>query len=121
MINKELAEFIKEARGRGFSDLEIKEPLLAKGWNASEVEKALGILGGGLGYKNKVCFYMDDEVYGVIKKRAKKNLMTIEEMVEDIVRRSAVSAKGIKREEEKLDDLLVSVFSRKKNGKKKAV
>ncbi|MDD5700280.1 MAG: hypothetical protein PHH00_03790 [Candidatus Nanoarchaeia archaeon] len=119
MVNKELGEFIKEARRRGFSDMEIKEPLLAKGWNPGEVERALASLGGGLGYKNKVCFYMDSEVYAVIKKRAKKNLLTVEEQVEDIVRRSAVNAGGIKREEEKLDDLLVSVFSRKKTGKRK--
>lgn len=119
VINKELAEFIKEARERGFSDMEIKEPLIGKGWNMAEVEKALKTIGGGPGYKNKVCFYMDDEVYAVIRKRAKKNLLTVEEQVEDIVRRSAVNARGIKREEEKLDDLLVSVFSRKKTGKKK--
>lgn len=118
MVNKELAEFIKEARKRGFSDLEIKEPLLGKGWSRVEVEKAMSSIRGGLGYKNKVCFYVDSEVLKVIQKRAKRNMLTVEEQVEDIVRRSAVNARGIKKSEEKLDDLLVSIFSRKKSGKR---
>lgn len=120
MANKELVEFIKEARRRGFSDLEIKEPLLDRGWALKEIEKAFASLKKPkLSYKNKVCFYLDSEVLKVIEKRAKRNMLTVEEQIEDIIRRSAVSAKGIKRSEEKLDDLLVSIFSRKRTGRKK--
>ncbi len=60
---------------------------------------------------------IDDKVYKVISKRAKKNLMTVREQVEDIVRRSAVNAgKGI--DSEKIDDTLVSVFSRNRKSRK---
>lgn len=118
MANKQLVSFIKEARRRGFSDSEIKEPLLLKGWDANEIERAFSVIKLNLKYKNKVCFYLGGEAYKLLEKRAKKNLLTIEEQVEDIVRRSCVNTKNIKKSEEKLDDLLVSIFSRKNTGRK---
>jgi hypothetical protein len=60
---------------------------------------------------------IDEKVHKVISKRAKKNLMTVGEQVEDIVRRSAVNA-GKEGDNEKVDDTLVSVFSRNKRGRK---
>jgi len=60
---------------------------------------------------------IDEEVHKIISKRAKKNLMTIREQVEDILRKSAVSTKNkTSNTNGKIDDTLVSVFSREKRG-----
>jgi len=63
---------------------------------------------------------IDDKVHKVISKRAKKNLMTIREQVEDIIRRSAVNA-GKDTSSDKVDDTLVSVFSREMRGNRKKI
>jgi hypothetical protein len=118
MINKELLEFVREARKRGFDDSQIKEPLLKKGWAQEEIEKALAALKQNPELKNRVTIYLDKEVLKIIDKRAKKNMLTIEEQIEDIIRRSCIMAKQQKKEEQKIDDLLVSIFSRKKYTKK---
>ena len=58
-----------------------------------------------------------EETYKIISKRAKKNLMTVREQVEDILRKSAVSTKNQSGTSSgKIDDTLVSVFSREKRG-----
>jgi hypothetical protein len=60
---------------------------------------------------------IDDDVQKIISKRAKKNLMTLREQVEDILRKSAVSTKNkAGSSSDKVDDTLVSVFSREKRG-----
>jgi len=62
---------------------------------------------------------IDDEVHKIISKRAKKNLMTLREQVEDILRKSAVSTKNKSGfVTDKIDDTLVSVFSRNRKGRK---
>lgn len=60
---------------------------------------------------------IDDKVYKVLASRAKKNLMTIREQAEDIIRRSAANSKKA-NPSDKVDDTLVSVFSRNKRGRK---
>ena len=56
----------------------------------------------------------------ILEKRAKKNLMTLREQVEDIIRQSAIRTKaGINDPFVKVDDRLVEIFSRRKKGKKK--
>jgi len=112
--NSTLVKFIKEARKRGFDDFEIKAPLLEKGWNIDEIEKAFSILKPRYKFKNKICLYIDSDVLKIIDKRAKKNFFTISEQIDDILRRSCISSKQKKPKEEKLDDLLVSLFSRKR-------
>lgn len=54
-----------------------------------------------------------------LTKRAKKNLMTIEEQVQDIIRRSCVTSSKTTIPKLDIDDKLVSIFSRHKNGKRK--
>jgi len=62
---------------------------------------------------------LDDEEVKILKKRAKKNLLTIREQVEDIIRMSCIrSSKGGYRPL-KCDDKLVAIFSRQKSGRKK--
>ncbi|HLD97725.1 MAG TPA: CopG family transcriptional regulator [Candidatus Nanoarchaeia archaeon] len=119
MVNKELVNFIKEARKRGFDDYQIRKPLLDNNWPIHEIEKAFASLSPKthLKYKNKVTIYLDSSVLKVLEKRADKSLMTLSEMIEDILRRSAINSKKIKKSEEKLDDMFISLFSRKTPGK----
>jgi len=116
MANKELINFIKEARKRGFDDWQIKEPLLKNNWPIEEVEKAFCALKPKYKFKNKVSLFLDSDILKIIEKRANKNMFTISEQIEDILRRSCIRLKP-SRKEEKIDDLLVSLFSRKKHGK----
>ena len=63
---------------------------------------------------------LDEDVRKVLDKRAKKSFLTLRELIEDIVRRSAVhtsSSSGVK--DIKCDDQLVGIFSRAKSGRKK--
>ena len=63
---------------------------------------------------------IDEDVKKIISKRAKKNLMSLREQIEDILRRSAVmtsKSKGYKAI--KIDDRLVHAFSREKRGRPK--
>jgi hypothetical protein len=63
---------------------------------------------------------IDEDVKKIISKRAKKNLLSLREQIEDILRRSAVMTKkssGYKAI--KVDDRLVHAFSREKRGRKK--
>jgi hypothetical protein len=54
----------------------------------------------------------------MIEKRAKKNMLTLPEQIEDTLRRSCISLKKKPLISGKIDDLLVSIFSRQKRGKK---
>ena len=63
---------------------------------------------------------IDEDVKKIISKRAKKNLLSLREQIEDILRTSAVRTKsstGYKAL--KIDDTLVYAFSREKRGRKK--
>lgn len=58
---------------------------------------------------------IEDSALKKLEARAKKNLMTKEEMASDIVRRSMVSYKGKTSTDAKIDDEFVKIFSRKKS------
>lgn len=67
-----------------------------------------------------VSIKLDKDEIKVLEKRAKKNLMTLQEQINDIIRRSCVnSLNKSSSPKEKIDDRLVSVFSRQKRRKKK--
>jgi hypothetical protein len=123
MPKQALLDFIKEARARGFDDYQIREPLLKKGWPAEEVEEAFFILKSQLKktqlkYKTKLEIYVDNKVLASIEKRAKKNLFSLNEQVEDILRRSCVNLnKASSSVDEKLDDKFIALFSRRKRTK----
>ena len=120
MVNKKLVKFIKQARKRGCSDKTIKDALVNHGWPIIEVENAFVSLVNRYKSKNQVILYLDTEVLEKIDKRAKKNLLTIPEQIEDILRRSTINQKNKKSgSEEKLDDNLIALFSRKNTGPKK--
>lgn len=126
-------EYIQEARRRGFGDLAIRNSLLEKGWPLNEIDLAFNYIQtldiekmkeGGMkkhsSEKNKIVLYVDDELLTMLEKRSKKNMLTLPEQIEDILRRSTLSQKNKKSTgSEKLDDNLIGLFSRKNTGPKK--
>ena len=63
---------------------------------------------------------LTDEEIKVLEKRGKKNMFSLKEQIEDIIRRSCVNYKTKSRTRPiKVDDKLVAVFSRQKSGRKK--
>lgn len=112
----QLIKFIKEARKRGFDDIEIKKPLLKKGWSIESIEKAFSkikIKKEKLEFKNKINIWLDNGLLKLIEKRADKNLMNVHEQIEDILRRSCLNLKTAKKQD-KIDDIFLTFFSRKK-------
>jgi hypothetical protein len=120
MANKEVIKFIKEARKRGFGDGDIRKALINHGWPVVEVEKAFVSLFQKYTNKNQITLFLSDELVSLIEKRAKKNLLTIPEQIEDILRRSTINQKSKKSQfDSKLDDKLISLFSRQRTGPKR--
>lgn len=117
--NTGLVSFIKESRKRGFDDFQIREPLLKKGWPSEEIEKAFYSLKPRYKFKNKISIYLDSEISKMIDKRAKKNMLSLGEQIEDILRRSCVNMKKGTSKPIKCDDNLVAIFSRERRGRKK--
>jgi len=62
---------------------------------------------------------LDEAVKKIISRRAKRNLLTLREQIEDILRKSAVRTKTGTYRAIKIDDRLVAAFSRDKRGRKK--
>jgi hypothetical protein len=119
MPNKKLVDFIKESRKRGFGDIDIRKALLNYGWPLAQVESAFSYLIPKYANKNQVTLFLSDELMNILEKRAKKNMFTVSEQIEDILRRSTINLTKKKSPyDSKLDDALVSIFSRKKTGKK---
>lgn len=120
MPNKKLIDFIKESRKRGFGNIDIRKALLNHGWPLAEVESAFNYLVPKYINKNRVDLFLSDELMRVLEKRAKKNMFTISEQIEDILRRSTINQSSKKSPyDAKLDDALVSIFSRKNTGPKR--
>lgn len=112
MVNTQLLKFITEARKRGFEKPTIRRALKGEGWSDDEIEHAFEHTTEKRA-KNQICIYLDDVVLAAIEKRARRNMLSASEQIEDIVRRSAVNTKITTLRPEKLDDLLVAIFSRK--------
>jgi hypothetical protein len=117
MANKKLVKFMKEARKRGFSDLDIRNALINKGWPLDEIEKAFLELTPKYKFKNQVTIFLDNQILKALEKRAKKNMFTVGEQIEDILRRSCLNIKTTTSP--KCDDTLVEIFSRQKKARKK--
>jgi len=111
-MENSLLKFIKESRNRGFSDLQIRDALIKRNWPVAEIEKVFMKLNPKFRLKNQVCIFLSSEMVQKLETRANKNMFTLSEQIEDILRRSCITKKTAK--EEKLDDTLVALFSRKK-------
>ena len=118
MANKDLVKFVRESRKRGFDDYQIREPLLNKGWSSEEIEKAFFVLRPKYRYKNKVSIFLDSELLKHLQKRADKNMLTLSEQIEDVLRRSCVNKSKTSKPDKDIDDLLVKCFSRAQRKKK---
>ncbi len=118
MPNPKLLNFITEARKRGFSDAQIRNALIKNNWPSQTIESAFNFLQPKYKIKNQVCVFLSNEILNVLEKRSKKNMLTIHEQIEDILRRSCVR-KSTSISQEKIDDFLVSVFSRSPKGRKR--
>ncbi len=120
MADKRVAEFVAEARKRGFGDATIRASLLNYGWPAAEVEKAFTSLEAKPKLKNQITLFLDAELLERVAKRAKKNMFSVSEQIEDILRRSTISqSKKKSLYDPKLDDALISIFSRRRGGRKR--
>jgi hypothetical protein len=122
MQNKELIKFIKESRNKGFSDLEIRKPLLKKGWPAKIIESAFSYLNAKSHsrLKSEIGIFLNPELTKILEKRAKKHMLSISEQIEDIIRRSCASELNKKKSaDDKIDDILVKCFSKSNRGRKK--
>lgn len=141
---EQFAEYIEECRKRGFEDEAIRNSLLEKNWPEEDIERAFAFVNDGdikeevkkhevlareiesevlekeVEFGNSVVIFLDKELKSALEKRAKKNMFSIEEQIEDILRRSALSMKNKKTlPEEKVDDKLIPLFSRRNTGQKK--
>lgn len=134
--NLDVVRFLIEARNRGFEDWQLREVLLKNKWPSEEIEKAFAYIKAQeeaslkkkqnqdgkivYKYKNSITIHLDEDVLKVIEKRAKKNMLTSTEQIEDIIRRSCVSTKKSSGEpEDKVDDLFLKLFSRKRCGRQR--
>ena len=121
MPNKKLIDFIIESRKKGYSDLGIRKALLDHRWPLKKVEGAFNYLLPKYENKNQVTLFLSDELIKVLEKRAKKNMFTVSEQIEDILRRSTINQTKKKSPyDAKLDDALVSIFSRRRTGPRKS-
>lgn len=123
-MNK-LLNFIQECRKRGFDDYQIKQALTNKGWPENIVDDAFRLLHEKSKnkkedkYKNKVTIYLDSDVLKSLERRAKKNMLNLHEQIEDILRRSVLSAKLGYPQAIKVDDKFIEIFSRERRGRKR--
>lgn len=62
---------------------------------------------------------LNNEEMAILKKRAKKNLLSTREMAEDIIRRSCIRSMKKVYNEPNIDDKLVGIFSRQQRGRKR--
>lgn len=74
--------------------------------------------------KKRVGIDLDAKVVNALEKRAQRELLSLKELIEDIIRRSVLSSKGKQAISGKGDDKFIEYFSRigykhKKKGKKK--
>ena len=65
-----------------------------------------------------ISVFIDDEEKKILESRAKKNLMTLKEQAEDIIRRSCVRTKSKSVPYDPCDDKLVKIFSKSRRGRK---
>lgn len=128
-----LIDFIKTCKQQGYEDFQIRIPLLEKGWPLDEVQRAFYEIKQSESkklkkeikrdhktvyvYKNSMTIHLSEDVFKTISKRAKKNMLSEEEQVEDIVRRSCVNVKKNSEPKDDVDDLLLKLFSRKNCGR----
>ena len=67
--------------------------------------------------KKRVTIEIDDKIIAKLQRRAKRDMLSLRELIQDIVRRSALSSKFVSISGE-ADDRLVEIFSRRTKKRK---
>lgn len=116
-VEKVVLSFISEARKRGFSDMQIRRALEEKNYPENMINAGFEFLQPKFKIRNQICLFLSNEILQSLEKRAKKNMLTLQEQIEDILRRSCIKKKTA-IQQEKLDDLLLTCFSRARKGRK---
>jgi len=65
-----------------------------------------------------ISIFIDDEEKKILEKRAKGNLMTLREQIENIIRRSCVRTNKNYVPKDPCNDKLVKIFSKQNKGRK---
>ncbi len=121
-MNPELVSFIIKARRAGYSDALITKLLISNNWPKDLVKEGFLDIDKqsnkiktkqAVGGKVKTFAYLDKNVIKSLEARAKKNLFTLNEQIEDILRRSVVGQKKGSNFYDKVDDPFIGIFSRK--------
>ncbi len=68
--------------------------------------------------KSSITIDVDSSIKKSLEKRAEKELMSLRELISDILRRSVLSSK-LRVAEKKTDDVFINIFSKSKKGRKK--
>lgn len=69
--------------------------------------------------KRSISILLDSEVFSALEKRAKRELMSIRELITDILRRSVISSKRRGYKALKAGDKFIEYFSRHPSGRKR--
>jgi hypothetical protein len=124
-MNNELITFIIKARRIGYKDPQITSMLLDYNWPISVIKEGFldikkqtkNKVKINVGNKVKTFVYLDKKLVSSLEKRAEKNLFTLQEQIEDILRRSVIGQKKGKDFSDNIDDKFIGIFSRKKTKK----
>ncbi len=121
-MNQDLVNFILKARRAGYSDALITKLLISNNWPKDLVKEGFLDIDKQsnkiktkqkMGSKVKTFAYLDKNVVKSLEARAKKNLFTLPEQIEDILRRSVVGQRKGGQFYDKVDDPFIGIFSRK--------
>jgi len=69
--------------------------------------------------KKLLTIEIDNEILKLLERRAKRNMMSVSELISDIIRRSTVFYRRMPRGTPKLEDKLIGIFSRERRGRRK--
>ena len=67
--------------------------------------------------KTSFSIILDSKIKKILEKRAKKEMLPLDELIADILRRSALSYKGGLSDSDNVDDKFLTLFSRKSKKK----
>lgn len=127
ILTKEVDEEVKKPKEikpvKKAAKIDTKEAIKKEIQEHQEINKEIQeqVLDAEINLKesSSIMIFLDEELREALEKRAKKNMLTLTDQIEDILRRSTLNQKLKKSlPEDKLDDKLVGLFSRKNTGPK---
>jgi len=71
--------------------------------------------------KKLLTIEIESDVLKLLQRRAKRNMMSVSELISDIIRRSTVFYRRMPRGMPKLEDKLIGIFSREKRGRRRGM